>query len=956
VVEVTATVSEPWPRSRGTARAGFRLAGDAILRDRVPEQSTIRALLSNARQGNGSVILIEGEPGIGKSLLLQTAADEAAELGFSAMTGAADQLSQRIPFHVLRTAVPEPFAAADGGRHVDAGGTAAWWIGRLRAHLEERAAAQPVLVCLDDVHWACPATLAVLRALPHELRWQPVAWIMSRSTAGHQDTEHLFRLLHGDGANCLTLDPLGDETAVGLLTDVFGAPPDEDLLALASGATGNPALLTELAHGLADEGLVQIANGRAVLSSDRLPGRIRDLVRVRLANLSDPARHLVVTTAALGFSFRIEDAAELLNETPATLLPTLEEVIRAGIMAATDNTMSFRHQLLARAAGDLVPCPARLALDRQYGQILLGRGDSAAVAGGHLLRAARFGDHGSVTHLDTAAAQVLRLAPHTAAELALRALELTGPSDPTALSRTVAAAEALVAAGRLDQAARTARQSLARPLPPVAEARLRVALSSALCARGEVRDAAAEAKMALAQPQLPAGLRPRAVTAYLQALAVLRDETAGPIAEAILAEPGRHDDHAVVAAMVARSVLHWDGGRISDAVALLREAVRYGTGMSPDARHAQPLLTLAAALIDLRQLGEAEEILRAADHQAVRGIPARAAVALVWARLHLARGQFAEAAEAGQNALAIAEELSAHGYAAAAHNVLGLTELRRGDLAAAAGHAAARTEFVAQFPGLYARPENVLGPAQISEARDGPDDAIGHVHRIGADLPGSPGLLLGDPVSAPWLVRTALAAGDTGLAAAVDRAAGSLAERNPGYRGLRAAAMHSHGLADPDPDRLAEAAAQHLDPWCRASAAEDLGVLHVLRADQRAAIHHLVEAAQGYQGIGAAADAARVRHRLRELGVRRRHWAPSADRPVSGWESLTGAERTASQLAATGLSNRQIAGQMYVSVSTVGFYMRHIFRKLGIGSRVELARIVIEQSQPQARGPHHQND
>jgi DNA-binding CsgD family transcriptional regulator len=85
------------------------------------------------------------------------------------------------------------------------------------------------------------------------------------------------------------------------------------------------------------------------------------------------------------------------------------------------------------------------------------------------------------------------------------------------------------------------------------------------------------------------------------------------------------------------------------------------------------------------------------------------------------------------------------------------------------------------------------------------------------------------------------------------------------------------------------------------------------------------------------------------LGVRRRHWAQSVDRPATGWDSLTDAERTASELAAQGLNNRQIASRMYVSVHTVAFYMRQCFRKLSIGSRVELARIVLEQAPADAR-------
>jgi DNA-binding CsgD family transcriptional regulator len=118
------------------------------------------------------------------------------------------------------------------------------------------------------------------------------------------------------------------------------------------------------------------------------------------------------------------------------------------------------------------------------------------------------------------------------------------------------------------------------------------------------------------------------------------------------------------------------------------------------------------------------------------------------------------------------------------------------------------------------------------------------------------------------------------------------------------------------------------------------------------AADQLTRAIQGYQPTGAAADAARVRSRLRALGVRRRHWTQSARRPVSGWESLTDAERAASELVAEGLNNREVASRMYVSINTVAFYMRQAYRKLSIGSRVELTRIVLEQAAARSRrGP-----
>ena len=129
------------------------------------------------------------------------------------------------------------------------------------------------------------------------------------------------------------------------------------------------------------------------------------------------------------------------------------------------------------------------------------------------------------------------------------------------MPRAVAAAETLAAAGRLDQAARITHDTLTQPLPPAAEARLRCVLSSVLCARGQARDAAAEARMVLAQPQLPDGLRDRAMTAHLQALAGLRAELATSLVGTVLAAPDRHDRQVVVAALVTRAIIARTGAR-----------------------------------------------------------------------------------------------------------------------------------------------------------------------------------------------------------------------------------------------------------------------------------------------------------------------------------------------------------------------------------------------------------
>ena len=382
-----------------------------------------------------------------------------------------------------------------------------------------------------------------------------------------------------------------------------------------------------------------------------------------------------------------------------------------------------------------------------------------------------------------------------------------------------------------------------------------------MCARGQARDAADQAQMVLAR-LLPGGLRDQALAAHLQALAGLRDELAAPVADAILAAPGQHDSPAAAAALLARAVISWDSGQICDGLGLLRDAARHGTGITADARQVQPLLALAAALVDLRQLGEAEDILRAADHPALENIPARAARSLLRARIQLAAWPEDAAADA-QAALAVARTLGADGYAATAHSAPSMIELRRGDLAAAAQHLAGRPVTGPQFAWHLRAPRN--HPGRSADHRSARWACC-------CPRPAPPGLRRPEgparaparrPRSAAWLARTALATGDGELAARAARAAQDLAETHPGFPALAAAAAHSGGLAGRDPARLAEAATQHPDPWARASAAEDLGVLHAGHGDRDQAIGHLKDALGGYGQVGADRDQARIRRRLR---------------------------------------------------------------------------------------------
>jgi DNA-binding CsgD family transcriptional regulator len=200
-----------------------------------------------------------------------------------------------------------------------------------------------------------------------------------------------------------------------------------------------------------------------------------------------------------------------------------------------------------------------------------------------------------------------------------------------------------------------------------------------------------------------------------------------------------------------------------------------------------------------------------------------------------------------------------------------------------------------------------------------------------------------NPTRLSQLVGLALRAGDEEAAKVAVRAALELARRNPGSVPLAASAAHTQGLLHANPALLRDAVAALAEgerPLATAAAQEDLA--GVLKAGARDEAVNLLEAAYDtYVTSGGHRDAARVRAALRSFGVRKRR--TDVARPADGWESLTKSERTVADLVARGLTNREAAGELFLSPYTINVHLRHAFTKLGIRSRVQLARLAAER-------------
>ncbi|MBP2705029.1 hypothetical protein JOL79_14525 [Microbispora sp. RL4-1S] len=473
----------------------------------------------------------------------------------------------------------------------------------------QRVAQEPMFLALDDLHWADPITLPALRSMTRDVA-SPLVWMLTRTT-GSGDCprlNRLFDLLERDGAIRITLGALDRRAVADVVTDVLGAAPEPDVLALAGIVDGNPFLLVDLLEKFKGEGVFQIADGRARMAAS--PPHAQAIMQERLEELSARTRYLLQCAGILGRSFSVKDLAEMLGESTNGLLPMLEEAMSAGIVEPVGHELTFRHDLLWQAVVKTIPDSVRRALHHDAGKMLLKRSGSAVHAAAHLIHDASRGDTSALLRLDQAAREVLRSSPQTAADLALRALELSDSTDPDWFGRAATAVDALTVIGRLSEAADLARAALGRA-PPLHAPRLRCALAHILLLSGRPADAISEAESLLAQQDIPNDLRGIAEWAMFWGLIWLNDFRKGrQRAEAVLADRERHTDAAVVGALLLLARFAMVDGRGADSFTHLREALRITDSGTAEAIQ-RPYTRLRA----MRQFDAADIAIQAAEEE-----------------------------------------------------------------------------------------------------------------------------------------------------------------------------------------------------------------------------------------------------------------------------------------------------------------------------------------------------
>jgi DNA-binding CsgD family transcriptional regulator len=890
-------------------------------------------------EGEGGVLLVAGPSGTGKTRMLVDALVVATTLGVATSRASAGDQHLVGPLAALAHNLgeplgPQPPAPAD---------SRSWVIDRLGAIVESHAAQAPLLLAVDDLQLADPETLDAIRTLVPQLDSYPLLWLLGGSLAvPATPVDRLFAALREAGAVQTELTALPTAAVAAVIEDVVGAQPDRQLLDFAEGAGGNPELVVELAEGLQDEGVIEVRGGVAHLASSTLPRRVHVIVADRLSRLSPDLRRMLVVAAALGRSFSVDELADVLDEPLARLLPTLQEAQDAGLLVPNGDGLAFRHELVRTVVYEGVAESIRLALHRQIGGVLLRRGGSAVAAARHMLQGARRGDREVLAALDGATRELLSSSPESAAELAVRALELTEQSDERRFSRILAAVDALIAGRRVGEAGDLARSTLATDQPGAdAAARLRLTLSTLHFMAGRPEAALADADQVLAVPDLDEERHAGAELVQLMALMATGDvsEARRP-AEAMLAGSGRSTSgSSLVGALTVMGSIAWSEVRVAYSIGLLRAAVRRSEQDPEATRRLHPRQSLAVVLGATGNFKEAEGLLRQDQREIERrGDSAWLAPVLIrQAFLHLTCGRVLDAEADAGTGLALAQELGCSLFLPLAVATQAMVAVLRGDIRLATERAAYVRTGLERKASVSAALATWVA-ARVAYGLHGPAEGV----EVMSDAYANPGsyrrLFLEEPGCAPWLVRTALAAGDRQRAEAVATTAEILASANPDISPMVASANHARGLVNGDGAALDAAAVGHCHPWARASALEDSGVL-LAAHDRDAASERFGSALGDYEHMGADGEAERIRGRLRRLGVLRRRGRRSA----IGWESLTDTERRISRLIAESLTNAQAAERMFLSRHTVDFHLRQIFRKLNVRSRVELTRITVEQ-------------
>jgi DNA-binding CsgD family transcriptional regulator/tetratricopeptide (TPR) repeat protein len=899
-------------------------------------------------------VLVEGEQGIGKTELLRVSL--AGGSAYRLLWGAADELGRSVPLTLMRQCL----AGVDvgpSGQVLDAGGGAGVFVGdpvlaaveEILAAVDRLCASSPVVLVAEGLQWADEASVLAWYRLSRAVSQLPLLVGSFRSGSDRNDMARLRRSLTAHRGTVIELGPLAEPEMGVLVEGLVGAQPGKRLTSLLGWAGGNPLYARELVDGLARAGRIQVEGGIAELTGEQgltqVPESVSAAVAERLAHLPDDMIGALRWAAVLGTEFSVTDLAVVTGRPAGDLLHVIGTAQVAGVVADGDHGLAFRHGLIRQVLYEQMPTALRARLHRQAAEALATAGAAPERIAAQLVAAVApsAGQEAAqpwVLEWLTRHSPVLAYrAPQVAADLLRSVLAQLAPDDPRHGRLEASLLTPLFLVGQDAEVERVGRRLLAAASDPD----LSWLVAYSMIRAGRAVEAAAILREAQDGGTIPAQeARLSALSGNVLTLLGRIDQAAEETRAALA---GGADDP------LALGFAHYVVSSLSyvrrDSRARLEHLDQGIAAIGNDPRLTDLRLPMQANRTNvLSDLDRNDEALAAGREAVVLGerIGGRR---VFWARTMLAvtyytSGMWSDALTEIEPALD--SELS--GYIGIyAHALAAVIAARRGDGDDAERHLSA----VPDTTGWVKRagPQALHGPmlarAVAAEQRGAPAEAIAVLAQcldpaLGKMMPMRHVLL-------PDLTRLALEAGDAGLARAAADTAAAEAQHEP-LAWKRSVADHCRGLVERDAQAIL-AAADYARTAGRAlehgEALEDAAVLAAADEGEAAARKLAAEAMRQYARLGAQWHVRRASERLRAHGVRQ---VPRTyrDRPDVGWPALTPTEMRVAHLVAQGLSNPDIAAELFLSRNTVQTHVSHILAKLGAPSRVEIIRLAAAHS------------
>ncbi len=923
------------------------MATDVIGRE--DELASIESFFDRVETGPAALVL-SGEAGIGKTILWESGVEEArgrfgrvlschgveaeASLSYAGLSDlladSLDDIASSLPLPRRRALEVALLLAEPGEAPPDPHAIGLAVLDALRA-LAERG---PVLVALDDAQWLDPPSAGVLQIALRRLREEPIGLLATlRLGPDVESAVELERVFSETRLVDLSIGPLSLAAVQRLLTTRLGLDLTRPEITRVQDATaGNPFFALELGRELVRTNTRPTA-GRAL----PMPESLQELLGDRLARLPTHTGDVLLQAAALARpTLELVTAAYGERE---PVLEALEAAVREGVVGLDDSSIRFTHPLLASISYEQAPVWKRRAVHRALANVVTDVEERAR----HLALAAEGPDSVVASYLDAAAEQAAaRGAPRAAGELSELAADMT-PDDPLLTRRRrLQAGKYYSRAGSRDQAVALLDQLLEQVPPGPERADVLLARISTFVGDTSVLLALSDEALDSAEDD---DVRSARVLASRTWVHLIKADGAAALADgrAALRKAEQADDPTLVVTTIARLAQAevW-GADVTPGLLERGVEIEERLGLELDYR-TSPRAYLPRLLMRRGELGRARAMLEEAEASSAASGDAFTRTHALWylSILEWLAGRWQLALAHAATANDVTEQLWEHTmyvgrFRALIETDLGLVEQARAS--AEGGLAYARSSSNETFLIVTL---GVLGRLEL---------ALGNLEAAGDYLRELPGRLLAgglnDPTQPLWsdAIETLVALGELEQAGVYledyERYAGQLGsplamEGVLRCRGLLYAATGDVPAALAAFDGAIAEQPIPVWPFERGRTLLCLGVVRRQAQQKRAARENLEQALALFEELGARLWADKARAELRRIGGR----APTSD-------DLTETERRVAELAGRGRSNKEIAAELFMGVSTVEAHLSHVYRKLGVRRAGLASRLAIPVDEP----------